>query len=102
MTQDGQRRTRKSLLDNLLWAAALGLVLAVGYVLSYPIALRLGPPEWISHTPGYGPVEWLIDETPLRRPLLLWSEVCGSEMRASIGSTARGITRGIAPPGEPP
>jgi hypothetical protein len=32
MTQVGQRWTRKPLLVNMAWAAALGLLLTVGYV----------------------------------------------------------------------
>lgn len=62
------------------------------YVLSYAPAIRysygpdfnlyikngsamIDPPmSWI-RTNVYVPVEWLIDKTPLRRPLLLWADL---------------------------
>jgi hypothetical protein len=66
---------RKPLLVNLAWAAALVLLLAVGYVLSYPIALRL---VWSIDIPAYRPVQYLIDRTPFSTPIIWWSRLCGT------------------------
>jgi hypothetical protein len=61
MRQGEPRQVRKPLLVNLAWAAVLAAVLFVGYVLSYPIALRVcttgeRPPEMAL----YAPVESVI------------------------------------------
>jgi len=85
MTQDCQRRTRKPLLVNLAWAAALGLiVLPLLYVLSYAPAVRWCGPTSIVPDDGryhafYVPVDWLARNTPLARPLTWWNEVWGVE-----------------------
>jgi hypothetical protein len=73
---------RKSLLVNFAWVMALGVVLAVGYVMSYAPMYRwkAGPDGTgfhFVHLPGYGPVEWLIDNTALSKPLLWWGDVWG-------------------------
>lgn len=73
MSQEASRRPRKPLPANLAWAAALVVMLAVGYVLSYPAAMKLKP---AGHIPGYQPVEWLIDQTALGEPILRWSKSC--------------------------
>jgi hypothetical protein len=103
MTQDGQRRTRKPLLVNLAWAAIALLGLATVYVLSFAPAKRWYLPQaslspmsdandyeamyqqLYGETgddaepaiPFYRPVDWLIDETPARGPLLWWERLCG-------------------------
>lgn len=66
---------RKPLLVNLAWVVALGLLLTVGYVASYPIAMRVIDRHDIV---AYRPVQYLIDETPLADPIYWWSERCGA------------------------
>jgi len=55
------------------------LLLLLAYVLSYAPAVRFGleSPPFDYSIAAYKPVEWLIDETPLRRPLFLWTDVWG-------------------------
>jgi len=68
------------------------VILFVVYVLSYAPAVRLyGPTTTIHRTvritivnsvdggqlPVYRPVDFLIDRTPLRRPMLAWAGVWG-------------------------
>jgi hypothetical protein len=70
--------TRRSPLVNVIEVGALILVLfPAGHILSYPVALSnsIGP---VAHMPGYQSVEWLVDNTIFRRPIVWWSEVCGS------------------------
>ena len=74
MSQDARRKPRKPLLINLLWAAVLGVVLFVVYAMSYPVAVRLTSSTVL---PAYRPVEWLIDNTPVREPMFRWAEFCG-------------------------
>lgn len=38
----------------------------------------------------YKPVDWLIDETPLREPLLWWAEVCGVRGSFEFSALVRG------------
>ena len=84
--------------SNLGPAVGVLLGLAVLYVLSYAPACRLArgadvhyhtsdqrivfarPLNWTM----YRPVEWVMDRTPLARPLYWWGDVwgCGSSMRA--------------------
>ena len=85
-------KPRKPLLLNLTLVAVL--VLPVAYVLSYaPVyrALHTASPSPFqdsrfngsisrlpsAHVPGYAPVDWLIDHTPLREPLFLWADAFG-------------------------
>jgi hypothetical protein len=100
-------KPRKPLLVNLTWAGALALVIApVVYVLSYAPVVRslveadlaredrgisLGIPESIINIPGYAPIEWLIDETPLRYPLLRWCGIFGIEEDARYASAFRPV-----------
>ena len=73
---------RKSIVANVLWLLPL---LFVVYVLSYPIYLRcvasddmldgVDPPADI---PGYRPVQWMIDETPLIHPIARWGGLFGA------------------------
>jgi hypothetical protein len=83
---------RKPVLPNIVLAVVL---LVPVYVLSYAPALRLMHSRVvvdhpfmetvIPHVPGYAPVEWLIDNTPMREPLLRWGDLwgCGDDMRFS-------------------
>jgi len=95
----------RSRLRNITWASVALLVVLVLYVLSYAPMYRLkygqplriltaadlhlvkvAPPslpatfrtqeprEWVPLA-CYAPVDWLIDGTPLRRPLLWWAGV---------------------------
>lgn len=85
-------KLRRPLLVNLTWATAALLVLGVLYVLSYAPFVRLRggieyapEDEWGGFHPmiesygdgrdypAYKPVDWLIDRTPLRRPLFQWA-----------------------------
>lgn len=76
-----QDKRRKSSLVNVLVIAML-VALPVGYVISYPLAVRasggLNP-----DLPAYRPVELLIDNTPLRQPMFWWAEKCkvGAQVR---------------------
>jgi hypothetical protein len=106
MTQDGQPRTRKP----LACVGALGLTLAVGYVLSYAPVVRVcgrgsyieitqgahairadmpGPLADSSRYPLYEPVDWLIDRTALRHPLFLWAECWGVRKAFEYGYYVR-------------
>lgn len=86
---------RKSLLANLTWAGVLVFVFVpLLYVLSYapfvswwnkdrPIRFA-GPSAWFGSVypdgdelPLYRPVDWLIDHTPLQRPLFWWAGLFG-------------------------
>ena len=97
---------RKPLLVNLAWTAA-HLLFPLGYILSYAPMYRWKqgpdpPPSIIEDERGnivyigpsglrtirlrlhrYAPVEWLIDNTLLSRPMLWWGDVwgCGETMR---------------------
>ena len=86
----------KSIVANLVWGVALVSVFVTGYVLSYAPVVRFGghEEEWVvpSYFPGtprrviipadgsrypiYKPVDWLIDNTPLRSPLFRWAAIC--------------------------
>ena len=92
-------KVHKPWLVNVPWLAALSLSIAVLYVLSYAPFVRmrgglqyapLPPPTsvWDLHGdppivsfgdgrdyPAYRPVDWLIDNTPLRDPLLWWADL---------------------------
>lgn len=77
-------KPRKPLLLNLTWAGAALLGLVMLYVLSYAPVFRvvvgtdnLFRPRYLGHLPGYGPVEWLVDNSSLNQPLLWWGGVWG-------------------------
>lgn len=54
------------------------LLLGAGYVLSYAPVYRMKTESgMLGGIAGYQPVEWLMDETPLRDPLLRWASVWG-------------------------
>lgn len=79
-------------------AVGILLGLAVMYVVSYaPVCRLVRGADVHYHTPDqrivfarplnwniYRPVEWVMDRTPLSRPLCWWGDVwgCGSSMRA--------------------
>lgn len=45
--------------------------------ISYVVALGRIPLADESLYPAYKPVDWLIDNTPLREPLFMWAGICG-------------------------
>ncbi len=69
---------RKPVLVNLAWCASL-LLFPVLYVASYPIAVRM---TRSFHMLAYSPVEWLIDNTPLRDPTTDGQNAAVSEKRS--------------------
>jgi hypothetical protein len=86
MTHESQRRTRKPLLVNVVWAAAMVFVLGIGYTLSYApvVGLLDDDPLWVaqdgSELPMYRPVDWLVDNSPpARRLLFCWANLWGVE-----------------------
>jgi hypothetical protein len=90
-------RSRKPLLVNLVWIAALMLLLFAGYVLSYaPIArhymVRHGMSRSIADgtvLPVYKPVDWLIDHSSMREPLFLWARMWRMELAFSTAHSKR-------------
>ena len=73
---------------------AFAMLLPVVYVLSYapvmrvcgrtlpagqlpPIGVEVPPLADASLYPAYHPVDWLIDNTPLRKPLFWWADLWG-------------------------
>jgi hypothetical protein len=78
---------RKPWIANTLWTGALGVLFGpILYVLSYPVTVRVTGTHQLS---GYKPVEWLIDDTSLREPLLAWADVCGAGLLVRNGSVVR-------------
>jgi hypothetical protein len=80
--------SRKPLLVNVAWTIALFCVVTSGYVLSYAPVVRVikaAQPDDLDRLyaadgyelPPYAPIDWMIDQTPLRNPLLRWAELCG-------------------------
>jgi hypothetical protein len=91
-----QKRTR--------WAIVVGVALfLLFYTLSYAPALRgddKPDPTYALFNESvhlYGPVEWLIDNTPLRELLLVWAAVWGVREEAEHASTLRKHPELIAP-----
>jgi hypothetical protein len=74
---------------------ALGIVVLVGYVASYPVILRITMnPDIIA----YRPVQFLIDETPVADPICRCSEIFGFERYVRLASTYRKIRRDLQLP----
>lgn len=71
-------RPHKPVLVNLAWTTALAGLFAVGYMLSYPLAFRFVDSDSDGKMIAYGPVEWLMDETFVGRPMLWWADLCGT------------------------
>ena len=67
--------------------AFLLVVTPLLYVLSYAPVVRVCGrgdtryPGWVvlprEEYPLYKPLDWLIDETPIRTPLFYWADICG-------------------------
>jgi hypothetical protein len=72
-----RRKANKPLLINLGWAAAFAVVLAAGYVFTYAPVFRVVRTENAVELPFYRPVDWLIDNTPLRPLLFYWADLWG-------------------------
>ena len=85
------------------WAAWALVFVVVVYPLSYAPFVRLqiehrtadgsflfGGPFDASMFPFYQPVDWLIDNTPLKKPLIAWAHVwgVGDEFQSSADSRA--------------
>ena len=74
---------------------AVLLLVAVLYVLSYAPVYRV----WFGHEssslrlerriPGYQPVVWLTEESPLREPLLAWADLWGVRGEMELDTTLR-------------
>ena len=84
------------------WAAPVLLALVVVYPLSYaPVVkwtesdLMIGPdipaPADGGQLPGYRPLDWLIDNTPLREPMFAWARVWGVETQFEWASFFREV-----------
>lgn len=71
-------RRHNAVLVNFAWSMSLAGLLAVGYVLSYPVAVRFVDSDSDGKIIVYRPVEWLIDETFFRRPMIRWADSCGT------------------------
>ena len=82
------------------------ILLAVAYVLSYaPVvkfkqssttgtpAASLGLPTDGSILPFYRPVDYLIDETPLRSPLFLWADLWSARYELEVAATLRSLSK---------
>ena len=83
--------TRKALLVNLAWTSALAIVLAVGYVGSYPLALRIIDQEDIA---VYRPVQRLIDAGPLEGPMCRWAGIWKVDRNVIAASVRRKVHSG--------
>jgi len=84
-------------------------MLAMVYALSYAPALKWYDESDPLYAPFdaslllYQPVEWLIDDTPLRKPLLLWADLWNVRPQTEHASTLRLHPELIIPqPGEIP
>ncbi len=75
---------------------------AVIYVLSYAPtekALAAGRLPWPrAMMDFYVPVQWLIDQSPLREPLLRWADIHGQRANFVSASAARSNYWGTTPP----
>lgn len=76
--------SRKPMLMNVAWAAALGIVLTAAYVFSYaPVAKWTRNPNPFalvsdgSDLTVYKPADWLIDYSPARRAIFRWADLWG-------------------------
>lgn len=83
----------RTLLPNVVLATVmLGIPL---YVLSYaPVArssMSSSGMMWVDgqHVPAYRPLDWIIDNTPLRRPLLWWAGMWGVRDAFELSSLIR-------------
>lgn len=91
-----QRKQNRPSLTSLV---AFVMLTSTLYVLSYaPYSrVRYGPSseafsyawDYSPHEAGYRPVEWLIDRTPARKPLLRWAQIWSVEHRMARDSASR-------------
>ena len=73
--------------------AAIIVVLAVAYVLSYAPCVKFRMDTAYESGIFYRPVDWMIDETPLRNPFLHWAELWGVDFDIEHASRIRQMTR---------
>ncbi len=81
-------RTKPS--RTLLVAFAM-IVLPVAYVLNYAPVVRMTPVR--IGTSVYAPVDWMIDNTPLREPLFWWADLWGVRDDFRAGMLSRAVDR---------
>ena len=84
-------------LTPILTTFLLVLLLLVVYVLSYAPVVRYCVDPGASAHGIYRPVEWLIDETPVREPLLVWAQPWGVRSQLEMDSLIRLILRTVEP-----
>lgn len=80
----------------MVWVAVVAILLLT-YIASYPVAsdYNRGVPANIQDLPEYAPVEWLIDYTPAKAPIMWWAEVLGMEDRVEFRWECREHERDI-------
>ena len=78
------------------WAAAPLLTIAVLYPLSYAPLSKLRP-DGITAMGAYKPIDWLIDNTQLQKPLFLWARVWEVEEEFVLSYMVRKIELRINP-----
>jgi hypothetical protein len=74
-------KPHKPLLVNLAWCAAL-LILPLGYLASYPPAIRM---TRNCDMPAYRPAQWIIDKTPASDAYLRFSYAIGCGLDVYTG-----------------
>jgi hypothetical protein len=95
--------SRRPLLKNLCFLVLFVAALVAGYVLSYAPIYRMrhgpsptdvitGPRDVFHAMPAYCPVELLLDNTILDKPLCLWADVWGVGPGVRSGILYRRIT----------
>ena len=88
---------RRNLIASRLVIGAI--LLSVTYVLSYAPVYRYFAENVAAEPSGvwrvYVPVEWLIDRTPLRSPLLAWADLWGVAFELDSASEAREFLREV-------
>ena len=75
--------------------AAIIVVLAVAYVLSYAPCVKLRPDTAYESGLFYRPVCWMIDETPLRNPFLHWAGLWGADFDIEHASRIRQMRKNL-------
>lgn len=79
-------RKRKPWLS--IFCAIIALLLM--YMPSYALYLRwFAGPSKTDHIPFYTPVEWLIDDSRAKQPLMWWAAVCGVREQTELSSIMR-------------
>mgnify|MGYP006969483489 FL=1 len=81
---------------SLMSLAALGLLVALPfvYVFSYAPVVRVGQVT-CGDSNVYRPVDWMIDNTPLRDPLMSWAQFCGVQLEFSNAEIRGVIDRSV-------